>query len=259
MRGAHAFSFSFSAVAAFLVLAGSCGGKVVVDAGSGGAGASTTGTTATSTGAGGASSTGTTATSTGAGGTCTNAPSGDCASDADCNGGTCSPIVPGGYLVCLDQVPQATSCTPPVNGMNQCCTSADCMQGKCYSTQSLPSCGGPARPLYNACVTDQCVADADCSSTGGAASQACLPAGAYGEPMRTCLPAFCHTDADCTAQPCGVCAPIVGPCCSTPTGLGCVYPGGCTKSSDCGNGTSCELDPKTGASSCVASGGVCPV
>jgi hypothetical protein len=248
MRRAHAFLLA--SVGAFSISAGACGGKVVLDGGgAAGAGATSTGT--------GPSSTGTGAGACASGGS---APGGDCTADADCNGGTCAPIAPGGYLLCLDVVPEATSCTTPINGTNQCCTSADCHEGQCYSTGSLPYCGGPAPPLYNTCITDACTTDDDCPATAGAPSQACLPAGAYGEPMRTCYPAYCHTNADCTAHPCGVCAPVVGPCCSTAAGLGCVYPGGCKTNADCGEGTSCELDPETGTGACVSDmGGTCPV
>jgi hypothetical protein len=244
MRLAHAFSFA-AAVAAVLVSVASCGGKVVIDhGGTTGTGGSSTTTTTTSTGSGG--------------GTCV-APAGDCATDADCNGGTCAPLADGGYRVCLDVIPEATSCTPPHNGTNECCTSADCQAGKCYSTGVFPSCGGPAVPIFNACLVDQCTSDDDCPVTNGVPSQACFPAGAYEDPLRACYPAYCHTDADCTAQPCGACVPVVGPCCSVPAGLGCVYPGGCHTNADCATGTVCELDPKTGTGTCFSPmGGVCP-
>ncbi len=237
----HAYAVSLAVVAALCACASACGGKVVLDHGGvAGSGASSTGTGGACGSVGGS------------------APGGDCTIDADCDGGTCAPITSGGYLVCLDGPPESTSCMQPVNGMNQCCTSADCTQGKCYSTHSFPSCGGPASPLYNACVDDRCTTDADCVS-GAGAPQACIPAGAYREPVRTCLTAYCHTDADCTAHPCGRCAPVIGPCCSTPAGLGCVYPGGCRRNAECGDGSTCNLDPETGTGVCKPiTGGVCP-
>ena len=62
------------------------------------------------------------------------------------------------------------------------------------------------------------------------------------------------------AKPGGACI-LVGsnPCCShpAPTGLGCAYPGGCTKDADCPAG-SCTLDTGKGVSVCGAPHGPCP-
>jgi hypothetical protein len=186
-------------------------------------------------------------------------PGGECKTSADCGGGTCAPVTPGGYLVCLHLPPEVTSCVMPVSPSNQCCTSADCKQGKCYSTESLPYCGGPAMEIYNACMSDTCTTDADCVTNAGTLPEICVPAGAFGYPVRTCFTAYCHTSADCTAHPGGVCAPVSAPCCGTPAGLGCVYPGGCAKNADCGQGNSCQLDPKTGSGVCSSGPVGCPV
>ena len=243
----HAYAFSLAAFAALCVSAAACGGNVVT-----GTGASPTGTgagtTTGPTGAGGGS--------TGAGGSL---PGGDCKTDADCPGGTCGPITPGGWLVCHIVPPQATSCSMPPSPANQCCSSADCKTGQCWSTQTLPYCGGPAEQIYNECMTDQCTSDAECAPGANMPPQLCAPAGTFGEPVRFCFPAYCHTDSDCTAQPSGVCRPVTGPCCSTPLGLGCVYPGGCATSADCGQGDSCQLDPQTGTGTCTSGPVGCPV
>ena len=245
MRHAHAFSAAALALCAAAV---TCGGNVVVD------GAGTTGAGDT-TGTGGATGT------AGSGSTCGSpAAAGDCKTDAECGGGTCASITPGGYLVCLNVPPEATSCSPPTNsGMNQCCTTADCMHGKCWSTNVYPYCGGPAKQVYNECATDQCTNDGQCVPGATVPPQICAPAGFLGVPVRTCFTAFCRTDADCTAHPCGTCAPITGPCCSFPLGMGCVYPGGCAKNADCAQGESCLLDPMTGTARCTSKPGTCPV
>jgi Cys-rich repeat protein len=243
------------------LLAASCSGNVVgkgVGAGMGGAGGATT----TATGGGATSTTGSGSwTSTGT--MCSSLPpgaqGGGCHVDADCNGGTCGPIAPGGYRVCLAVEPEATSCTSPSAGQNACCTSADCAQGKCYSTASLPYCGGPPKEIDNQCFSDQCTTDAECVFGADLPPQLCAPAGFDGSPVRVCFTAYCHTDADCTAQPCGACVPIVGPCCDFPVGLGCVYPGGCARNADCPSGNVCELDPITGTGTCTTQVPICPV
>jgi hypothetical protein len=240
-------------VAALLVSAITCGGNVVVDRG-GATGTGATGTGATGTGTAGTSAIGTGATGTGTTGTgttstCTSPPAGDCTTDADCHGGTCAPLTPGGYLVCLNVPPPATPC--PTSLGNECCTSADCTQGKkCLPNKSFPNCG-KGEPLANLCAHDFCTTDAQCVAGANTGPQICNPAGAVGFPVRTCFTAYCRTDADCTAHPCGACLPIPGTCCAVSDGLACVYPGGCSKSTDCGQGDACQIDPMTGTSACL--------
>jgi hypothetical protein len=234
-----------------------CGSTVVTGHTGSGAGGSATTTTASSSSSG--------ATGTGAWpGTGGGSTSGDCATNADCKGGTCAPITPGGYKVCLNVPPESTGCHPPPQmPADQCCTSADCTGGKkCFDSSLISQqCGGPFMPPYNECASDQCTSDAMCGA-GGSGPQICVPAGAYGVPIRVCLVAYCHADSDCKAKPGGVCVPVSQPCCQTPAGLGCVYPGGCRNDMDCGGSvgstTQCQLDPKTGLGSCVQGQG-CPL
>jgi hypothetical protein len=240
-----------------VMLAAACGSNVVVDQNAGGVGGGAPTSVAVGVGGGtvAAGVGGSTESCTGLGGST----AGDCLTDADCAGGTCVPITAGGYLVCVDVPPEATSCMTTTNGgMNACCTSADCKQGGCFSTGHLPSCGGPAPQIYNACFADACTADADCTPGANLPPQLCAPAGTYGQPARACVTAYCHTDADCTAQPCGACVPVRGPCCNIPDGLGCVYPGGCHGNEDCTGGDACTLDPMTGTGVCGPAA-ACPV
>jgi hypothetical protein len=219
-----------------------CGGNIVKGTGASGTGGTGT-TTATAT-------TGITST--------TVLPAGDCATDADCNGGQCVELTPGGYKVCTHFPPEATACTP--SQLDQCCTSADCKGGgKCYAVTDLPSCAGIASPPHNECVTDQCTDDAACTGGGADVPMICIPAGAAGYPARSCFPAYCHTSASCTAHPGGACVPVHEACCGHLAGLGCVYPGGCVENADCGQGNSCQLDSTTGTGTCVAGPPICPV
>jgi hypothetical protein len=226
---AYFFSFTLSCLAIV-----ACGGNVAVGAG-GGSGASGTGATGTSI------------------------PTGDCTSDAQCSGGTCAEITPGGYKVCLDPPPEATTCAAPQGGMDECCTSTDCTGGsKCYSSATLGECEGPAMVVTNQCLADKCQVDLDCEAGGADLPTICAPAGAFGFPIRTCFTAYCKVDADCTEKAGGVCAPVSQPCCVSPAGLGCVYPGGCAKDADCGAGNTCQLDFETGNGVCNSGPAGCP-
>lgn len=177
-------------------------------------------------------------------------PPGDCASDADCPGGRCVPITVGGYAVCSIIPPEATSCMTP--GADECCTTNDCPPAeKCYPPGAMAHCGLPGVP-GNTCSVDECVNDDNCAHTG--APSICAPAGAWGQPARTCLTAYCKTNEECTAEPGGLCTTVENTCCKVPIALACVYPGGCHKASDCpdaGGGASCALDMQTGRGVCA--------
>ncbi len=171
----------------------------------------------------------------------------------------CVPLTPGGFQVCLTIPPEATTCMGMM-GTDQCCTSADCASkggGKCYASTNLQFCGG-AQLQENLCVADQCTKDSDCTMNG--TNGVCAPAGAFDSPTRTCVTAYCKTDADCKASPGGACL-LVGnnDCCKypSPAGLGCVYPGACTKTSDCMMGELCTID-SSGKSVCKTGFMGCP-
>jgi hypothetical protein len=233
----RAFVLFFSAG----IVVAACGGNVQVGSTTGAGGQGTTGSTTTGSG--------------GVGG----AP-GDCASDADCAGGTCVPLAPGGYKVCVHLPGEALGCaTPPGPIPDQCCTSADCSPGKCYRSSDTPYCGGIPMPEYNVCIADACTSDEGCIHDNPD-PWICLPAGAFGNPARTCFTAFCRTNADCTAKGAGICAPIANPCCQVPQGLACVYTGGCTKDTDCASDGSqhCGIDGATGSSVCLPGFVGCP-
>jgi hypothetical protein len=77
-------------------------------------------------------------------------------------------------------------------------------------------------------------------------------------PVNTCVVAHCRAHAECAAHPGGACTPIEDPCCSGVYTIFCVYPGGCTKDSDCPQGY-CVGDPATGAASCTPEKPACPI
>jgi hypothetical protein len=182
---------------------------------------------------------------------------GDCTGDAQCKGGHCLELTPGGYKVCAQVPPEATACM--TMAQDKCCSSADCTGGgKCYPSTDLGgACAGPFMPPHNECVTEQCTKDADCAAVVSQVPTICAPAGTIGYPTRFCFIAYCRTNADCTAASGGRCATIGQPCCTTPAGLGCVYPGGCAQDSDCQSG-SCHLDEASGTGRCLPGVAGCP-
>lgn len=237
---------SFVSALALSASAFGCGSTVVEQSSTGSGGGSSSTTT------GGNSTTSSTSSSSSGGGV-----HGDCKTNADCKVGQCVELTKGGYKVCASDPKEATMCSQ--GGGDECCSSADCaMQGgSCYAGTDLQFCGG-AFPAFNRCVKDGCASDADCG--GSQLPAICAPDGAFGLPKRSCLVAFCHTDADCTAKAGGVCV-LVGdnPCCShqAPEGLGCVYPGGCATDAECPGGA-CDLDTTTGQGHCGPPSQGCP-
>jgi hypothetical protein len=179
---------------------------------------------------------------------------GDCTSDADCAGGSCVALTPGGWAVCSHSYPQVTGCSTLPD--DQCCKASDCMGTNAGCYESASGCGGPPPNPGNVCESDECTDDADCASLG---PSICTPPGVFGSPVRTCMRSLCHTDEDCNPGGAGVCQPVVGPCCPVPLGLACVYPGNCSKTSDCStNGSEgCTIDASEGDTMC-SSGVVCP-
>lgn len=153
---------------------------------------------------------------------------GDCAVDADCPGGVCIELVPGGYRVCRVTPVPATGCEP--GRPDACCTTADCISGTCFLGPIHRSCGGAVRLPTNECGVDECATDSDC--TVGV----CAPAGTFA-PVASCVSASCFVDADCVAEAGGHCVVSLDPCCSIPVGLVCSYDSdGCTTSADCVTG-----------------------
>ena len=189
--------------------------------------------------------------------------SGDCddtvPAQACPQGETCKELTPGGFRTCSKPPVEATSCHEHDPGsMDQCCTSKDCSEGKCFSSTQMPqwSCGGAQPVEHNVCMADQCSSDDDCKQDGS--PRICVAAGAVGNAVSYCLRASCHTDADCSAEPGGICAPVRQPCCRALAGLLCVYPThGCRSDSDCPQGH-CEADFTRGVAECKDGPAMCP-
>jgi len=239
-------SRSSALVLALLLVA--CAGDSEGIGGSGGAGGATSSSSTSAAGGGGA-------TGGGGEGGAFEIPTGDCVTSADCGGAPCLELVPGGFDVC-DATPQeVTECIGPKGDDDECCDSSECAGATCYASGDLPYCGGAMPIPRNRCIGDECGADLDCA--GGATDAICAPAGAFGQPGRACVQAYCRTNADCTDEPNGYCAPILNPCCNSVLGLACVYPSGCRRDSDCANGH-CDLDTATGRGVCKTGGPACP-
>jgi hypothetical protein len=175
---------------------------------------------------------------------------GDCHTDADCPGGACVPVTPGGFLVCQTPPVKATVCG---STQDQCCAGKPCPGNvPCYAGPLVPFCAGIPMEPYNQCAVDQCTQDAECAS-----GQICALAGTLGVKIRACVAAACKTAADCTTVPGGVCAPVQDPCCNTTAGLYCVYPGGCRSNADCGPGQYCQASGDQ--ATCQTGAPICPL
>ncbi|MEM9073207.1 MAG: hypothetical protein AAGE52_32180 [Myxococcota bacterium] len=161
--------------------------------------------------------------------------SGECTTSADCRGAECVELIPGGYRVCQDPDPEATSCVGGGFG-DMCCNTSECAEGLCITTPIIPFCGGIRPVEMNLCATDQCESDAECRS----ADDVCLPARVLGRKVRSCLAAECRTDADCTDGVDGQCMPVREACCGTSVRIQCVYEDDCPRTS-CEPGSFCEL------------------
>jgi hypothetical protein len=134
---------------------------------------------------------------------------------------------------CAQAFTEATTCPDPT--FDECCTSAECPDGLCYTGPFGAFCGGAFPAPSNRCLVDECQSDADCRARGF--SSFCAPAGTFNWPVRTCRAAACQQNADCTEELGGLCAPVTADCCDRPAALTCVYPsGGCFSSADCDGG-----------------------
>lgn len=225
---------TFGVILVGLGLTTGCGGKAEV-----GHDGSTGGTAGNNTGGSNAQA--------GAAGSQAPSQSGDCtlgsAADACPDGSECVEMVPGGFRVCANKPPEATTCHHP---MDECCESADCTQGACYSKHLAPVFESCEFGTYNVCAVDACQEDRDCPEHA-----VCVPAGIFGKAIRRCLPASCRTDSDCTAQKGGICAPVQAACCNDFAALLCVYPeNGCRSHKDCPEDRACKADGKNGVGIC---------
>ncbi len=181
---------------------------------------------------------------------------GDCKTDANCNGGQCLELTPGGYRVCASTPLEVTSCgsQDPQPFPNECCQSSECAEGICVAGPGPTYCGGPAIEPYNYCAVDACQSSADCDAVPNGV---CFPAGSYGFPAATCVAGGCQVDADCKEEADGRCLLHQDQCCGSPS-LVCVYADGCVKNADCPEATpNCLVEDGRGV--CSATPQACPL
>ena len=172
-----------------------------------------------------------------------------CDSDRFCEGHPCVEIYPG-HKSCVIASSEASQCS---SELDECCSSSECTEGKCYETRFPQSSRCNDVTLHNACVSDQCTADS-CGPGG-----ACMPAGVLG-PVAMCTEAACQTDADCDAEPGGSCLLVADPCCNGDhLGLLCWYPKrGCWWNGDCDLGDYCGVAANGTDTECRPRSSVCP-
>ena len=161
----------------------------------------------------------------------------ECSSDADCAGGRCLSLPESEnatrYCVVEPQIPQIScDAVTELDSMNECCSDGDCsanLSGGVCASFSYGYCGGPPPPEANTCRYHGCSADVDCGP-----GHECMPAGVFGEVIRTCTRVDCRADVDCTARSGGECRPMtVGPC-ATLAGFFCTYSDDpCREDADC--------------------------
>lgn len=128
----------------------------------------------------------------------------------------------------IEQPPAQSSQGCTQHGSDQCgCEGRSCPVGQsCLQVVELMTASEPAYSL-NRCFS-VCTTDAECGER-----QTC-EVRRYG--VKSCgAPFECHDDADCAREPGGVCAPVWGGQAHGgvrfQTGVQCVYPGSCDKTS----------------------------
>jgi hypothetical protein len=121
-----------------------------------------------------------------------------------------------GNLYCVaPEAPWVHACDPSGEPLGECCDDTECGDGVCAAF-SVGYCGGAAPPEVNACRVAECVTDQDCGE-----GRACLPAGAFGTLVATCVDADCSADADCADRPDGRCDVLSTGTCGEPRGFHC--------------------------------------
>jgi hypothetical protein len=144
-----------------------------------------------------------------------------------------------------------------VTNFDQCCDSSECINGRCFPGPFGPYCGGILPPGNNLCAVDECQVESDCPTPPPSYLYVCAPAMTMGSPVRSCVLSTCRTDADCSAEPGGVCGPVQTACCSGPVGLYCSYPSdGCLRPSDCQGNSHCAIDGTRAR--CMPGPAICP-
>jgi len=166
-------------------------------------------------------------------------PAQECESPEDCDLQTCAQIADAATYCQLPLDLRVEECQTP-DESNECCDDTQCTDGpngtsgRCISP-FVGYCGGAGPGTGNQCRYDECQVPADCQE-----NQACAPAGTFGRPVNTCIPALCEQDADCTVGTGGRCSLVhTSDTCPEPM-LGCTYDGDeCRAAFQCDNRQLC--------------------
>ena len=182
---------------------------------------------------------------------------GECKSSQDCDGHECVKLSIG-WHVCLSDMPEEfTSCKPPKDPRDECCSSKDCENGAgCYRTKPITGYGTVPTDPFKFCIADECKEDSDCDSSIDKLPGLCLPAGLSGWPKTKCTRNYCAKFGGCKAGE--YCRIIPGPCNKKYImGAFCASPKTCETDDDCKDGKQCVGDTNTGRTICRRM--VCPM
>jgi hypothetical protein len=213
-----------------LVATAGCSGSVT---GTGASGLSSGGSSASST-----TTTSATTTTSGTSTTTTSGTSTTTTSSGSGGQGGCPPQTPGNHRAV------ATPCSPSTPA-TACTTDADCMMGDGFGSLIAGKC--VASSAGQTCDYNQCASDSTCPDP----TNVCICEGQAGNHDSMfgseCLPANCHTDADC--GPNGFCSPSGSVSCGDAQGYDGWYCHTCADT--CVNTEDCPMQTGMPPSSCV--------
>jgi hypothetical protein len=163
-------------------------------------------------------------------------PAQQCEEAGDCGMELCTQIANSATYCHLPLDLRVEECQTP-DESNECCDDSQCTNGtngRCISP-FVGYCGGVGPGTGNQCRYDECQVGMDCQE-----NQVCAPAGTFGRPVNTCIPALCEHDDDCSNGTGGRCALLhTSDTCPEPV-LGCTYEGDeCRAAFQCSDGQLC--------------------
>lgn len=170
-----------------------------------------------------------------------------CETTEDCQGNSCSSVPESAATFFACEVP-VVEATQSVNPQDECSSTADCTMGlKCFP---IAECQGVSTTPVNRCVKDECTSDAECTAQPNGV---CGFAGMFSYPVRQCIYGSCMTNSDCTDGQNGVCTMVLQSCGFEAKGLHCAYDHDeCQSDGDCNliGGETCAFFDAGGINIC---------